>query len=212
MDLGISGKNALVTGGSRGLGRQTALSLAGEGVNVAICGRTLSTLDKTVAELEALGVKAIATEWKLSDSGDLSCFGVGSLSMSDGRQIAFGASNDCRLKYQTSHANDFMVISIAVGAAATSGYISIVEAGDIDNANRAPLATSPDPVLRIYSSDAAQAADYIEFTHNQTNGLITVGVGDLILTAGTNIQLGSDIDVSGQSIISISNGDIAIAP
>ena len=67
MDLGILGKNALVTGGSRGLGRQAALSLAGEGVNVAICGRTRSTLDKTVGELEALGIKAIGIEADVSD-------------------------------------------------------------------------------------------------------------------------------------------------
>ena len=59
MDLGISGRNALVTGGSRGLGRQCALSLASEGVNVAICGRTRSTIDRTVAELEDMGVKAL---------------------------------------------------------------------------------------------------------------------------------------------------------
>ena len=58
MDLGIQGKVALVTGGSRGLGKVAALSLAREGVNVAICGRTQSTLDGTVAELEALGVRA----------------------------------------------------------------------------------------------------------------------------------------------------------
>ena len=67
MDLGISGKNALVTGGSRGLGRQAALSLAGEGVNVAICGRTQSTLDKAVGELQALGVKAVGIEADVSD-------------------------------------------------------------------------------------------------------------------------------------------------
>ena len=45
MDLALNGKIALVTGGSRGLGRQSALSLAAEGVNVAICGRTRQTLD-----------------------------------------------------------------------------------------------------------------------------------------------------------------------
>ena len=58
MDLGIEGKVALVTGGSRGLGKVSALSLAREGVNVAICGRTQETLDGTVAELEEFGVKA----------------------------------------------------------------------------------------------------------------------------------------------------------
>lgn len=70
MDLGIKGKVALVTGGSRGLGRQCALSLAGEGVNVAICGRTKETLDKTVAELKALGVKAIGVEADVAEVAD----------------------------------------------------------------------------------------------------------------------------------------------
>ncbi|MBM3933934.1 MAG: SDR family oxidoreductase [SAR202 cluster bacterium] len=70
MDLGISGKVALVTGGSRGLGRQCALSLAGEGVKVAICGRTRETLDKTVAELKAKGVEAIGVQADISSEAD----------------------------------------------------------------------------------------------------------------------------------------------
>jgi 3-oxoacyl-[acyl-carrier protein] reductase len=68
MDLGIQGKTALVTGGSRGLGRQCALSLAREGVNVAICGRTRETLDKTVKELEAFGVIATGVVADVSDA------------------------------------------------------------------------------------------------------------------------------------------------
>ena len=58
MDLGIQGKVALVTGGSRGLGREAAMSLAREGANVAICGRTQETLDKTVEELKAFSIAA----------------------------------------------------------------------------------------------------------------------------------------------------------
>ena len=71
MDLGIRGKVALVTGGSRGLGRQCALSLASEGVNVAISGRTRATLDKTVAELEALGVASTGVVGDVSSDGDI---------------------------------------------------------------------------------------------------------------------------------------------
>jgi NAD(P)-dependent dehydrogenase (short-subunit alcohol dehydrogenase family) len=37
MDLELEGKNALVTGGERGIGREICLSLAREGVNIAYC-------------------------------------------------------------------------------------------------------------------------------------------------------------------------------
>ena len=71
MDLGIKGKAALVTGGSRGLGRQSALALAGEGVNVAICGRTQETLDRTVEEIDALGVSSMGVVGDVSDLSDI---------------------------------------------------------------------------------------------------------------------------------------------
>ncbi len=71
MDLGIAGKNALVTGGSRGLGRQCAISLASEGVNVAICGRTESTIAGTVADLEALGVRALGVVADVTQLDDM---------------------------------------------------------------------------------------------------------------------------------------------
>ena len=58
MDLGLSGKTALVTGGSRGIGRSVALALAGEGCNVAITARGSQDLQKTVDEIMATGVQA----------------------------------------------------------------------------------------------------------------------------------------------------------
>ena len=41
MDLGISGKHALITGGTRGLGKESATILGKEGVKISICGLSL---------------------------------------------------------------------------------------------------------------------------------------------------------------------------
>jgi len=51
MDLGIKGKAAIVTGASRGIGRETARQFLEEGVRVMICGRNAETLERTRAEL-----------------------------------------------------------------------------------------------------------------------------------------------------------------
>ncbi len=53
MDLELAGKIALVTGGSKGIGKAIARALAQEGVDVAIAARTQATLEETAAELAA---------------------------------------------------------------------------------------------------------------------------------------------------------------
>src|SRR4029077_14572775 len=50
MDLGLTGKTALVTGASEGIGMAIARKLAEEGVRVAICARTEAKLRETEAE------------------------------------------------------------------------------------------------------------------------------------------------------------------
>lgn len=54
MELGIKDNVAIVTGGSRGIGRATALNLAKEGCQVAICARGEEQLDKTLIELREI--------------------------------------------------------------------------------------------------------------------------------------------------------------
>ena len=53
-----AGKAALITGGSRGIGRAIALALARLGMDVAICGRSEESLAKTCGDIEAAGVRA----------------------------------------------------------------------------------------------------------------------------------------------------------
>lgn len=58
MDLELQGTGVLVTGGTRGIGREIALAFASEGANVAVCGRTPDHVAAACAEIEARGAKA----------------------------------------------------------------------------------------------------------------------------------------------------------
>ena len=55
----LENKKAIITGGSRGLGRATALAFAKEGIDIAITGRNEEKLQQTIAEIKALGVNAV---------------------------------------------------------------------------------------------------------------------------------------------------------
>lgn len=54
----LDGKVALVTGGSKGIGRETARALGREGAQVVLCGRDGASLARTVEELRSQGIEA----------------------------------------------------------------------------------------------------------------------------------------------------------
>jgi NAD(P)-dependent dehydrogenase (short-subunit alcohol dehydrogenase family) len=72
MDLGLDGRVALMTGGSRGIGRATAVRLAAEGAHVVITARRQSLLDEAVAEVDAVGPgRVIGVAGDANDPSDL---------------------------------------------------------------------------------------------------------------------------------------------
>ncbi|MCH9050131.1 MAG: SDR family oxidoreductase [Proteobacteria bacterium] len=74
MDFQLKDKVALVTGGSRGIGRAMALMLADQGMHVAICGRTQESLDQTVADIRTKGVEAWGFQTDVSRLEDVERF------------------------------------------------------------------------------------------------------------------------------------------
>ena len=69
MDLNLNGKAALVTGGSRGIGKAIALELAEEGMDVAICARGEDDLEATASELESRGASVVALPLDVTEEG-----------------------------------------------------------------------------------------------------------------------------------------------
>ncbi|MBO0853422.1 MAG: SDR family oxidoreductase [Nocardia sp.] len=77
-ELDMTGKVAIITGASRGIGKQTALALARRGVKVVLAARTVDkhaklagTLGETLAEIERLGSSGVAVQTDLASEDDL---------------------------------------------------------------------------------------------------------------------------------------------
>jgi 3-oxoacyl-[acyl-carrier protein] reductase len=68
VDLKLKGKKAIVTGGTRGIGRAIAEELASEGADVAICARNKEQIDEAVRSLATKGVKAWGSPVDVSDT------------------------------------------------------------------------------------------------------------------------------------------------
>lgn len=74
MDLGLAGRRALVTGGTRGLGRAVVDRLVEEGCAVALCARSEDVVQQTLAELRGSGASVLGAAVDVTDEPALEAF------------------------------------------------------------------------------------------------------------------------------------------
>jgi 3-oxoacyl-[acyl-carrier protein] reductase len=100
MQIEITGRNTLVAGGSRGIGRAIALTFAEAGANVSICARGESALRETEAELKKSGHKVHAMTCDLGDAAAVDVYvksaaeALGGIDVLVNNASGFGSSDD----------------------------------------------------------------------------------------------------------------------
>ena len=98
----LTNKKAIITGGSRGLGKATAIAFAKKGINVAITGRNEKQLLSTVAEIKTYGVEATYAVFDVSHYNEvqkgikeiIDTFGTVDILVNNAGIAAFGSLNE----------------------------------------------------------------------------------------------------------------------
>ncbi|MCA3555795.1 SDR family oxidoreductase [Aestuariivirga sp.] len=123
MDLGLKGLNALVTGGSKGIGRRAADIFAEEGANVSICARNATEVASAVAGLEGKGVKAFGQAIDVGNKQALegwvadSARALGGVDIVVANVSALAAAEDSEASWQAQFDIDMMHTVRTVNAA-----------------------------------------------------------------------------------------------
>jgi 3-oxoacyl-[acyl-carrier protein] reductase len=113
MDLGLKGRNVLITGATKGIGRRCAEIFAEEGAHVAICARDNAGVTETVSRLKETGVTAIGRGLDVADRHALQSWVRDSAAALGGIDVVVGnvsglAVADDEVAWDTSFEIDMM--------------------------------------------------------------------------------------------------------
>ncbi|MCR9086233.1 MAG: SDR family oxidoreductase [Rhodobacteraceae bacterium] len=134
MDLGLKGRRALVTGGSKGIGRRCADILAAEGAHVSVCARTAADVEATLDALRPTGVTVHGSAVDVSDKAALESWvadaaeALGGIDMVIGNVSALAVADD-EDAWQAGFETDMMHCVRLVNAAMP--WLEASEAGSI---------------------------------------------------------------------------------
>lgn len=106
----LKNKKAIITGGSRGMGKATAIAFAKEGIDIAITGRNEKLLQETVIELEKFGIKAIYEVFDIGNydavkkgiKNSIARLGSVDILVNNAGIAAFGSLNDMEVSQWTA--------------------------------------------------------------------------------------------------------------
>ena len=170
MQLELKGRNAVVAGGSRGIGRSIALAFAEAGANVSICARGEGALRATETELRAFGHKVHAATCDLGDGPAVTAYvqsaaqALGGIDILVNNASGFGASDD-EAGWAASINVDLMASVRATHAALphlekSKGAIIHISsiAGLVPSARQPPYGAIKAALIHLTSTQAAQWA------------------------------------------------------
>jgi 3-oxoacyl-[acyl-carrier protein] reductase len=198
MDLGLRGRRAIVTGGSKGLGKAIAAELLAEGAAVAICSRHKTELDETAAELAASGGSVTALPCDVTDPGQVESFIAAAAAALGGTDILVnnaGAARPGRFAALTDddwHGDiEVKLFSQIRCTRAALPYLRLSTAPRVININ-AVYARYPDPVFLASSVNRASCLSLskalsIELGHE---GILvnSVNIGFVVTPQWENIR------------------------
>ena len=186
MDLGIAGRKAIVTGGSKGLGRAIAQELVDEGCDVAICARNEQEVALAGKELEASGRNVFARTCDVTDTDQVKAFVSAAADALGGIDILVNNAGGAHPgSFETLSDEDWRndldvkLFSMIWCSRAALPYLREAGSGRIININ-AVQAKSPDP--RFFATSTNRAA-CLAFTKTLSLELAT----DNILVNAVNI-------------------------